>query len=99
MPGKIEFTEEARADIRAIVAYTIETWSAAQADKYIDGLEALCGEIAAMPGLGKGVPELGRELRCFPYESHILYYRPTASGIMIIAVMHKRQNPRLRLTD
>ncbi len=93
---KVEFTDEALADLRSITAFTIENWDAAQARRYIAGLRDFCDELAAMPGIGKEAGWLMPGVRSFPYQSHVIYYREARQGIIIIAVVHKRQEPKRR---
>ncbi|MFC3227711.1 type II toxin-antitoxin system RelE/ParE family toxin [Marinibaculum pumilum] len=93
---KIEFADEARDDLRKIAAYTIEYWGKAQARRYLDGLRATCAEIAAMPGLGKDVSWAAAGLRSFPCQSRVIYYRPEPQRILVLAIVHRRQDPTRR---
>ena len=94
---RLEFADEARADIQSIVAFSIDQWGGRQARLYVDGLRKFCGELAAMPAIGKDAAWLLPGLRSFPYESHVIYYREIQAGIVIVAVIHKRQDPERRL--
>lgn len=96
---KVSFSDEALSDIRSIVRYTIDQWGAEQARAYVAGLRDYCAEIAEMPGVGKAAPWLLDGLRCFPYRSHIIYYRETVGGITIVAIVHKRQDPLRRIEE
>ena len=91
---KVEFAEEARADLRAILGYTIEHWGKAQARRYVNDLRNTCTEVAAMPGLGRESQWAGPGIRSFPSQSHVIYYRPAPDGILVLAVIHKRQDPK-----
>ena len=92
---RVKFTEEALADLQSIVAFTIENWDATQARRYIAGLRDFCNELAAMPGIGKDAGWLMPGVRAFPYKGHVIYYREARQGIVILAVVHKRQEPKL----
>ncbi len=93
---KIEFADEARRDIESIVAYTIENWGADQAKRYVHGLQETCLRLAELPTIGKLAEWLAPNLRSFPYQSHVIYYRGTDEGIVVIAIIHKRQEPVLK---
>ena len=91
------FTPEAENDLQQIIDYTLEQWGKAQARDYVDGLEALAGQLADNPGLGTDRDQLIQGLLSFPYESHVLYYLRQAHGITIIRVLHKRMDAQKHL--
>lgn len=81
-------TEKAERDLAAIIDYTLSTWGAAHAVKYIDGLEELATSLAQSPDLGKSYEELHKHLFVFPYEKHLLFYRKERYGIIIVRILH-----------
>ncbi len=83
-----KFTEKAEGDLASIIDYTVETWGAAQAVKYIDGLEDLAANLAQSPDLGKAREDLHKGLIVFPYERHLLFYRKEGHGITIVRILH-----------
>lgn len=83
-----KFTGRAEDDLAAIIDYTLETWGAAQAVKYIDGLEELASNLAQSPSLGKSRDDLHEGLIVFPYERHLLFYRKERHGITIVRILH-----------
>jgi toxin ParE1/3/4 len=92
----VDFTHEARADIQSIVTYTIDQWGARQARHYVAGLRKFCVEIALMPVVGTDASWLAPGMRRFPYESHVVYYNEISGGVVVIAVIHKNQDPNRR---
>ena len=90
---RVDFADEARADIRSIITYTIDQWGVRQARGYVAGLRNVCAELALMPAIGTDAARLAPGLRRIPYESHVIYYREILDGIVIVAVIHKRQDP------
>ena len=92
----VEFAEEALADIQSIVANTHEYWDADQARRHVAGLRDFCHELAAMPGMGKDASWLLHGVRAFPYRSHVIYYQESPKGIVVLAIIHKRQEPKGR---
>lgn len=83
-----KFTEKAEYDLAAIVDFTLHTWGAAQAAKYIAGLENLAETLAQTPDLGKAREDLHKSLIVFPYERHLVFYRKERHGITIVRILH-----------
>ena len=95
---RYEFTEQAERDLKSILDYTLEQWGRAQADKYLDGIEALVDNLAANPDLGAKRDNLLEGVLSFPYVSHVLYYIKQAHGITILRVLHQRMDPKRHIT-
>jgi toxin ParE1/3/4 len=91
---RFDLTEAAHADLVAVAAYTNEQWGKAQADKYLEALDARLTELARRPLLGLRRDELGDGTLSFPFQSHIIYYERTDFGIVVLRLLHKRQDPR-----
>lgn len=92
-----EFTDHAEFDLDSITDFTIEHWGPAQAEKYLDGLEALAQYLAENPNLGMKRDGLFEGLISFPYVSHILYYVKQPQGITVIRVLHNRMDPERQI--
>ncbi len=93
-----KFTPEARDEVKDIIDYTLKKWNKAQANKYVDGLEKLAGNLAETPNLGKKRDALQKGLFSFRYKSHVLYYLKRKTGIIIVHVLHERMHPEKYLT-
>ncbi|MBL4622473.1 MAG: type II toxin-antitoxin system RelE/ParE family toxin [Immundisolibacteraceae bacterium] len=76
-----KFSEQAQQDLTHIVDYTLKTWWQDQAHSYIDGLEARAKSLAQTLQIAKLYPDIHEGLRCFPYESHLLYFIEATHGI------------------
>ncbi len=87
------FTDRAERDLEEVVDYTVQEWGASQANAYLGGLESRVQLLAENPDLGVARDAISQGLLSFPYESHILYYRKHASGIVIIRVLHQHMDP------
>ncbi len=90
--AQYRFTAHAQRDLINIVNYTIKNWGKTQASIYIDGLEELAGNLAKSPTLGTCRNDLKDGLLSFPYQSHILFYNSTKTGITIIRILHQHQS-------
>ena len=87
-----KFALRAQNDLVNIIEYTVQNWGAAQADKYIDGLETLAANLANNPSIGTRRDALKKDLLSFPYQSRMLYYTRTKSGITVFRVLHHHQH-------
>ena len=90
----LEYTASAEADLAGIVRTTIDSWGAAQAAQYLDGLEQLTGRLLEHPALGAACGDIAGGLRAFPYQSHIVYYRAEPERLVVIRVLHRRMDPQ-----
>ncbi len=92
-----KFTAHAQKDLVNIIDYTIQNWGNDKADKYIDGLEKLAANLAKNPTLGTRRDSLKQGLFSFPYQSHMIYYISTNTGITISRILHQHQNLKKNL--
>jgi len=88
-----ELTEGANADLAAITDYTAARWGKVQTRKYLDALEGRLNQLAGRPLMGRRRDELTDGLLSFPFESHVIYYMLTDVGIIVLRVLHQRQDP------
>ncbi len=42
--------------------------------------------------MGRVRPELADDLRFFPVEKYVIFYRPVEEGIIVVRVVHSRQD-------
>lgn len=91
--ARFELSQEALSDLHAIADYTLERWGREQIRAYIDALQGRLTELAHQPLLGRSRDELAQELLCFPFESHVVFYTRTDFGIVVVRILHKRQDP------
>jgi len=88
-----QFTDKAERDLEGIIDYAVQEWGVSQANTYLDGLETRAQLLAENPDIGTARETLFEGLLSFPYESHILYYKKQARGIVIIRVLHQHMDP------
>ena len=93
MRAKARLTEAARDDVQDIWLFGADRWSVPQADGYEDGLRALIRAPAETPTMA---PERGpiSGIRVHPYRSHIIAFRVTDDGILVLRVLHGRSDWR-----
>ena len=91
--ARFALTEAALRDVAAIADYTESNWGPAQAQLYLDALELKLAQLAGQPALGRTRDELANGLRSTPFESHVIYYQRSRAGILVLRVLHARQDP------
>lgn len=85
---------KADKDLIKIYKHSIKEWGDARADKYIMDAENIFQELADNPALGYDASYVVPQLRAFPVVSHVVFYKSTNYGIMIIRVLHKSMDSR-----
>jgi toxin ParE1/3/4 len=93
-------SEQALEDIENIWLYTLENWSADQADRYynliFEEIEFICQNFNA----GKSIEHLRKGYRYSKVKSHLIFYRKSVSGIIeIIRVLHQNMDIENRLSN
>lgn len=92
-PGRqIRLTPAARRDLDAIWDFTAERWSAAQADSYLRGLAGLFQTLAEFPEIARERREITPPVRLHPYRAHLIIYRAEPDHLLVIRVVHGRQD-------
>ena len=91
--ARFELAALALADVQSIMDHTSEKWGSEQAILYLESLRLAFRRLAENPFVGVARPELGEAVRMFPHKVHLIFYRPTASGVAIARVLHGRQDP------
>lgn len=89
---EVRFTPEARRDLGQIWTYSNETWSAKQADTYVQTLFRATERIALDPFAYPLRTLIDPPVRLQRVRSHLLIYAVEADHILIIRVMHGRQD-------
>ena len=93
-------TNKAVEDLSAIWAYTLDSWSESQADKYYYMLLECCQDLADNKILGKPYPEISEEILGIRSGQHIIFYRTTRNKMTeIIRILHGRMDLRKRLHE
>jgi toxin ParE1/3/4 len=91
-PRELRLTPKAEDDLEDIWSYTAETWSANQADRYLDELLEKFDLLLAMPEIAHERTEFTPPVRIHPSGSHLLVYRIEVDHLLIIRVLGARQN-------
>ena len=90
---KYSVSEAAQSDLRDIVRYTVEKWSADQAVRYATGLKNTFQTLAESPRIGRSCDEVGRGLRRHEYGKHVVFYRLEPEGVRVVRILHQQMLP------
>jgi toxin ParE1/3/4 len=83
----------AQADLRRIGSYTLETWGATQAERYLGDLEHCAKMLAGSPSLGRPWDWIRPGLRRFEKGRHVMFYRRLDDGIFVSRILHQSMLP------
>lgn len=83
---------QADEDIANAYAAGAVLFGVAQANRYQEGLFAAFLLLAENPRLARERRELAPPMRLHPYQSHIIVYVENGAGILIVRVLHGRQD-------
>ncbi len=78
----------AARDLEILWQHLADEASEAVADRVIDAISGRCEMLADFPLAGRLRPDLGPDVRCFPVERHVIYYRQENARIVIARVLH-----------
>jgi toxin ParE1/3/4 len=96
-----KISKEASNDLEKIWLYTIETWSAEQADRYLnlifDEIEYLCQK----PNSGSDFSHVRKDYLRSRVKSHFIFYKinEKKSELEIIRILHQQMNIENRLNE
>ena len=89
----LRLSRSAKSDLLSIGAYTLQTWGAAQAERYLDGIERCAKLLADNPLLGRPCNWIRPGLCRFEKGRHVLFYRRDGDGILISRILHQSMLP------
>ena len=90
-------SNQAASDLSAIADYTLDHFGVEQTQTYRRHLFETFEILAAYPGIGTNWSRFRRGARRFVHESHVIYYRATDSGILILRILGTAQDPARHL--
>ncbi len=92
-------TKKAVADLEGIWVYTLETWSAEQADRYYNLIFDEINYICKHKNAGKSMEHVRKGYRASKVKSHIIFYRVINDTIEVIRILHEQMDIENRLND
>ncbi len=89
MTRKLVKDQAAATDLIGIWVYSFETWSEAQADRYVDALEHGIGKLVDDPTNGAPRDELREGYWSRRLEHHVVFYTFSDAELRIRRVLHE----------
>lgn len=89
----------ARQDVRGALLHTRHQWGVEQRTEYKRLLYRAMRELVEYPDLGIARGELCAGCRSHPAGRHILYYQVEDEEIVIVRVLHARQDAAVELSE
>ncbi len=93
MPRRLVKDKAATRDLIGIWVYSFEEWGEAQADRYLDRLEARIDEIAKDTARGNQRDDVMDGYWSVRSQRHVVFYTFTADEVRIRRVLHGQMNP------
>lgn len=97
--AKFRLTTRAVLDLSEIADFTIQLFGIEQARLYRDGFNNCFEVLAQNPQLGRSAAELAPNLRRYEHQSHVVFYIPRDTGILIVRILHQRMDFKQHLKD
>jgi toxin ParE1/3/4 len=88
---KLKTTRQADADIIDIYVRGAGEFGAAQAERYHEGLLATFQLLLENPRLARLYSAFDPPVRMYPYNAHLIVYRDEDDAVVIVRVLHGRQ--------
>lgn len=90
---RIRYARAARSDIVGILDYTEREWGEDQRSAYWRQLRSTIGTLTETPFLGRTRDDLLPGMRSYPAGSHLLYYLEAGNELVVVRILHSRQDP------
>ncbi len=90
--AEYRLTPAAERDLEGIWVYTAQQWSAKKANHYIDILTTTFSDLAQHPKTAPTCDHIRQGYRRRSVEQHMIYFRITAYGILVVRILHDRMD-------
>jgi toxin ParE1/3/4 len=89
---RLEFTPRARRDVEEIWEYSVDQFGVDKADVYLHNLQRAAMTVTEDPGRGVACDEIRSGYRRFSVGSHILFFKASATRVVIVRILHRRMD-------
>ncbi len=90
---RYDLTKFAERDLQSSADYTIEKFGINQARRCRDSLFRTFESLTEHPEMGQDYSHVKEGCRRHEHESHVIYYKITDSGILVLRLLHQSQDP------
>jgi toxin ParE1/3/4 len=94
---RLAFTPRARRDIEEIWEYSVEQFGVDKAETYLRDIQRAAMTVTEDPRRGLGCDEIRSGYRKFSVGSHILFFKASATRVVIVRILHRRMDFSRRL--
>ena len=96
---RLVVSDRAERDLREIWLYTFQTWGEAQADRYLDELDAGLRECGAEPERGQCRDDVRTGVRSRLIRRHVAFFTFVDDEVRVLRVLHASMDPDMHLDD
>jgi toxin ParE1/3/4 len=87
----------AERDLEKVWTYTVQHWGLGQANRYIDIISTAFQELAQKPETAPACDHIRVGYRRHSVGRHMIYFKITTYGVVIVRVLHDRMDTFRRL--
>ena len=95
---RLDFTDDARSDLRSILRYSRRIWGAHQGGVYAEHVDAAMQELTRFPELGRYRDDLTPGLRSREVQQHVVFCWVDDRAITVIRVLHGKMDASAHLS-
>jgi toxin ParE1/3/4 len=88
----LDFTPRARREIEEIWEYSADQFGLDRADLYLRDIQRPAMTVAEDPRRGLACDKIRSGYRKFSVGSHILFFKASASRVVIVRILHRRMD-------
>lgn len=92
-------SKKAVSDLEEIWLYTVEKWSAEQADRYYNLLFDEINYLCKNSNAGKSMEHVRKGYRASKVKFHLIFYKVSNDIIEIVRILHEQMDIENRLND
>lgn len=90
--AELRLTPAALRDLEDIWRHTARRWGVAQAERYIDQLNACFEVLVQAPFSAPACDHIRPGYRRQPVERHVVYYRTGQDRVNVVRILHERMD-------
>jgi toxin ParE1/3/4 len=95
--AEFRLSPAAESDLDGIFDYTVHNWGLDQAKRYTDDIRDACQRLADAPHRAQRCDHIRTGYRRRTAGKHIIYFKQTPYGIVIVRILHHKMDTQSRL--
>jgi len=85
----VQLRPRALNDLESIYKYSMEQWGFVRAEAYLAEISRAFESLAKNGKLGRDYSRVRTDLYAYNVASHVIFYTPTHSGVLVVRILHK----------